>query len=278
MSALDGGGDQPVAGVGHRRHPGVGDQQHPRAADQRLDQLGGAGRLVALEVRHDPPRGRRRRAPGSAAAAAGCPRRRRRRRRPAPRPAGAARPRRRRWGCRPVRGLQSPPSPPRRDPGAQAGRTRPCLARATWHGTHTAPVPYDGAVTSTASSTDHGLPAGPGRRTSSGRRGSSGCAASDTRRRPPTDVRERLVPPFAAARPAVVAGARRRRTRSPTGSRAGRGWGGPLLVTLLAGVLRFWHLGSPKRGDIRRDVLRQGRLGAAPPRLRGQLGRRTPTT
>lgn len=24
------------------------------------------------------------------------------------------------------------------------------------------------------------------------------------------------------------------------------GWGGPLLVTLLAGVMRFWHLGSPK--------------------------------
>ena len=28
--------------------------------------------------------------------------------------------------------------------------------------------------------------------------------------------------------------------------RAGRRWGGPLLVTLLAGLLRFWNLGSPK--------------------------------
>ena len=34
----------------------------------------------------------------------------------------------------------------------------------------------------------------------------------------------------------------------PLAERIGRwsGWGGPLLVTLLAGVLRFWNLGSPK--------------------------------
>jgi len=36
------------------------------------------------------------------------------------------------------------------------------------------------------------------------------------------------------------------------------GWGGPLLVTLMAGVMRFYHLGSRRR-DIRRDVLREGR-------------------
>ncbi|MGV9276946.1 dolichyl-phosphate-mannose--protein mannosyltransferase [Streptomyces griseosporeus] len=62
--------------------------------------------------------------------------------------------------------------------------------------------------------------------------------------RPASDVRARLVPPFAAPGtrlwqalgvPPVLA------------DRVARwsGWGGPLLVTLLAGVLRFWNLGSP---------------------------------
>ncbi|GHF78256.1 dolichyl-phosphate-mannose--protein mannosyltransferase [Streptomyces griseosporeus] len=62
--------------------------------------------------------------------------------------------------------------------------------------------------------------------------------------RPASDVRARLVPPFAAPGtrlwqalgvPPVLA------------DRIARwsGWGGPLLVTLLAGVLRFWNLGSP---------------------------------
>ncbi|MFF9626901.1 dolichyl-phosphate-mannose--protein mannosyltransferase [Streptomyces griseosporeus] len=62
--------------------------------------------------------------------------------------------------------------------------------------------------------------------------------------RPVSDVRARLVPPFAAPGtrlwgalgvPPVLA------------DRVARwsGWGGPLLVTLLAGVLRFWNLGSP---------------------------------
>ncbi|MER7487390.1 phospholipid carrier-dependent glycosyltransferase [Streptomyces sp. NPDC126497] len=59
------------------------------------------------------------------------------------------------------------------------------------------------------------------------------------------DVRDRLVPPYAEPSkrlwdtlgvPPVLAG---RITRWS-------GWGGPLLVTLLAGVLRFWNLGSPK--------------------------------
>lgn len=58
-------------------------------------------------------------------------------------------------------------------------------------------------------------------------------------------LRERLVPPFAepsgrlwavlACPPALAA----RLTRWSA-------WGGPLLITLVAGVLRFWHLGSPK--------------------------------
>ncbi|MFE2266126.1 dolichyl-phosphate-mannose--protein mannosyltransferase [Streptomyces griseosporeus] len=62
--------------------------------------------------------------------------------------------------------------------------------------------------------------------------------------RPASDVRARLVPPFAAPGtrlwqalgvPPVLA------------DRIARwsGWGGPLLVTLLAGLLRFWNLGSP---------------------------------
>ena len=48
-------------------------------------------------------------------------------------------------------------------------------------------------------------------------------------------------------------------------------WGGPLLVALVAGVLRFWQPRLAARRDIRRDVLREGRLVAPPVRLRGQL-------
>ncbi|MFI9152793.1 dolichyl-phosphate-mannose--protein mannosyltransferase [Streptomyces sp. NPDC053367] len=63
--------------------------------------------------------------------------------------------------------------------------------------------------------------------------------------RPESDVRDRLVPPYAEPSPRIwsVLGV------PPTlARRVGRlsGWGGPLLVTLLAGVLRFWNLGSPK--------------------------------
>ncbi|MCQ9185284.1 phospholipid carrier-dependent glycosyltransferase [Streptomyces sp. IBSBF 2953] len=62
---------------------------------------------------------------------------------------------------------------------------------------------------------------------------------------PSADVRERLSPPYAQPSPrlwqalGVPHGWAERIARwSP--------WGGPLLVTLLAGVLRFWNLGSPK--------------------------------
>ncbi|MET8222465.1 phospholipid carrier-dependent glycosyltransferase [Streptomyces sp. NPDC005301] len=62
---------------------------------------------------------------------------------------------------------------------------------------------------------------------------------------PRSDVRDRLVPPYAepGARFWAAIGVRRE-----TGDRLARwsGWGGPLLVTLLAGVLRFCNLGSPK--------------------------------
>ncbi|MGW1956243.1 dolichyl-phosphate-mannose--protein mannosyltransferase [Streptomyces sp. NPDC001920] len=62
---------------------------------------------------------------------------------------------------------------------------------------------------------------------------------------PGSDVRDRLVPPYVQPSPRMwqflgVPG--------PLAERIARwaGWGGPLLVTLLAGVLRFWNLGSPK--------------------------------
>ncbi|MDT3398432.1 phospholipid carrier-dependent glycosyltransferase [Streptomyces sp. B1866] len=62
--------------------------------------------------------------------------------------------------------------------------------------------------------------------------------------RPRTDVRERLVPPYREP------GTRLWETLGATPATAARlarwtGWGGPLLVALLAGVLRFWRLGSP---------------------------------
>ncbi|MFG2588956.1 dolichyl-phosphate-mannose--protein mannosyltransferase [Streptomyces sp. NPDC048438] len=63
--------------------------------------------------------------------------------------------------------------------------------------------------------------------------------------RPETGLRERLDPPYARpgrqfwkvlAVPPVLAGHLMRWSA----------WGGPLLVALVAGVLRFWNLGSPK--------------------------------
>ena len=125
--ALDRGGDEPVARVGHRRHPGVGDQQHPLAAEQRVHEHRGAGRLVALEVGDDPagrasPRGR-----WSAVAAGGCPRRRPRRRWRAPRPAAAARRRPGRWASPASTSTPSPvarpalPRPSGDHPGTRRG-------------------------------------------------------------------------------------------------------------------------------------------------------------
>jgi dolichyl-phosphate-mannose-protein mannosyltransferase len=63
--------------------------------------------------------------------------------------------------------------------------------------------------------------------------------------RPVVDVRDRLVPPYAEP------GARLWQVLGVPPTLAGRfvrwsGWGGPLLVTLMAGVMRFWNLGSPK--------------------------------
>ncbi|MFH0519926.1 dolichyl-phosphate-mannose--protein mannosyltransferase [Streptomyces sp. M41] len=62
---------------------------------------------------------------------------------------------------------------------------------------------------------------------------------------PRSDVHDRLVPPYVQPSPRMwqFLG-----ISHPLAERIARwsGWGGPLLVTLLAGVLRFWNLGSPK--------------------------------
>ncbi|MFF5498059.1 dolichyl-phosphate-mannose--protein mannosyltransferase [Streptomyces aquilus] len=62
---------------------------------------------------------------------------------------------------------------------------------------------------------------------------------------PRSDVRDRLVPPYTRPDPRMWAALGLPKTLT---DRLGRwsGWGGPLLVTLFAGVIRFWHLGSPK--------------------------------
>ncbi|MER5940342.1 phospholipid carrier-dependent glycosyltransferase [Streptomyces sp. NPDC001928] len=63
---------------------------------------------------------------------------------------------------------------------------------------------------------------------------------------PRSDVRAQLVPPYVQPSPRMwqFLGVSR-----PLAERIARwsAWGGPLLVTLLAGVLRFWNLGNPKR-------------------------------
>ncbi|MGI5376061.1 dolichyl-phosphate-mannose--protein mannosyltransferase [Streptomyces sp. CA-251387] len=62
---------------------------------------------------------------------------------------------------------------------------------------------------------------------------------------PRSDVRERLVPPYVRPSPRMWQFLGVPRTLAERLVRWS-GWGGPLLVTLLAGVLRFWNLGSPK--------------------------------
>ncbi|MET9827990.1 phospholipid carrier-dependent glycosyltransferase [Streptomyces sp. NPDC006385] len=63
--------------------------------------------------------------------------------------------------------------------------------------------------------------------------------------RPRTDTRESLVPPF----PAPPTRLWEFMGLSPALAHRGatvRGWLGPLLVAVLAGAIRFWHLGSPR--------------------------------
>ncbi len=124
-----------------------------------------------------------------------------------------------------------PPSEP-----AQAGHT------AQARDSHSA-FPYDGAVTSTASSTDIRQDQAPHEQRPPWQQRLRRFGYSA--RSPRGDVRDRLVPPYTepserlwstlGAPPALAD----RITRWSA-------WGGPLLVTLLAGVLRFWNLGSPK--------------------------------
>ncbi|MEW2403366.1 phospholipid carrier-dependent glycosyltransferase [Streptomyces sp. NPDC046862] len=63
--------------------------------------------------------------------------------------------------------------------------------------------------------------------------------------KPRGDVRDRLVPPYTRPGPRLwaVLGLREEVAVRITRWSA---WGGPLLVTLLAGLMRFWNLGSPK--------------------------------
>ncbi|WP_329300153.1 phospholipid carrier-dependent glycosyltransferase [Streptomyces sp. NBC_00659] len=62
---------------------------------------------------------------------------------------------------------------------------------------------------------------------------------------PRSDVRDRLVPPYAKPGPGIWASLGLRQEAADRFNRWS-GWVGPLLVTLLAGLLRFWNLGSPK--------------------------------
>ncbi|MGW3665693.1 dolichyl-phosphate-mannose--protein mannosyltransferase [Streptomyces sp. NPDC005141] len=62
---------------------------------------------------------------------------------------------------------------------------------------------------------------------------------------PRSDVRDRLVPPYPEPGPRIWAALGLRREVADRFNRWS-GWGGPLLVTLLAGLMRFWNLGSPK--------------------------------
>ncbi|MEU6734799.1 phospholipid carrier-dependent glycosyltransferase [Streptomyces physcomitrii] len=59
------------------------------------------------------------------------------------------------------------------------------------------------------------------------------------------DVRERLVPPFAVMGPRGLLALGLPAADAARLSRV-FAWLGPLLVTLAAGLMRFWHLGSPK--------------------------------
>jgi dolichyl-phosphate-mannose--protein O-mannosyl transferase len=62
---------------------------------------------------------------------------------------------------------------------------------------------------------------------------------------PRSDVRDRLVPPYVEPGPGIW-GALGLRQEVADRFNRWSGWVGPLLVTLLAGLLRFWNLGSPK--------------------------------
>ncbi|MDT0466129.1 dolichyl-phosphate-mannose--protein mannosyltransferase [Streptomyces gibsoniae] len=62
---------------------------------------------------------------------------------------------------------------------------------------------------------------------------------------PRSDVRDRLVPPYSEPSPRIWAALGLRQGAADRIMRWSA-WGGPLLVTLLAGLMRFWNLGSPR--------------------------------
>ncbi|MGW2933827.1 dolichyl-phosphate-mannose--protein mannosyltransferase [Streptomyces sp. NPDC001156] len=63
--------------------------------------------------------------------------------------------------------------------------------------------------------------------------------------RPRNDVRDRLVPPYSEPSPRIWAAIGMGKEAADRITRWSA-WGGPLLVTLMAGLMRFWNLGSPR--------------------------------
>ncbi len=49
----NGGGNEPITGVAHRRHPGIGDEDDPLPRGQPLEQLDGRGGLVVFVIADD---------------------------------------------------------------------------------------------------------------------------------------------------------------------------------------------------------------------------------
>ncbi|MFF4400875.1 dolichyl-phosphate-mannose--protein mannosyltransferase [Streptomyces sp. NPDC001480] len=62
---------------------------------------------------------------------------------------------------------------------------------------------------------------------------------------PSSDLRDRLVPPYAQPSPRLWAALGVPSTAAQISRWSG--WAGPVLVTLMAGLMRFWNLGSPKK-------------------------------
>ena len=54
---FNGGGDEPVSRVGHRGHPRIGGDNDVVPVTKTLNELGGSGRFIALEIGHHAGRG-----------------------------------------------------------------------------------------------------------------------------------------------------------------------------------------------------------------------------
>ncbi|MFS4094075.1 dolichyl-phosphate-mannose--protein mannosyltransferase [Streptomyces sp. AF1A] len=100
-------------------------------------------------------------------------------------------------------------------------------------------------MTSTASSMDHRQGQAPHDQRPSWQQRLRRFGYAPAKDAPSGDVRDRLVPPYAQPSPRLWQAF----GLSPVlADRIARwaGWGGPLLVTLMAGLMRFWNLGSPR--------------------------------